>query len=213
MTDAATMPMKIDLETTLRLAHAAKAGDRGALSDLFERYEPRVRRIVALRLGKPIHRVAEFDDLVQDTLLRALKGFERFEPRSVGEFRNWLASCAVSAIRDHERGRQAKKRGSGEERRFADLGVEPLSATIFAGSTPSPSKIAIDNERENELELAILQLNERYREAIILRYLCEMSPEEVAETMGFTNTQNARNAYHRALKRLRAILGEDDSAR
>src|SRR5262245_38872233 len=59
----APMP-QVDLETTLRLVRGAQAGDRVALEALFERYLPRVQRIVSLRLGCPLKDFAGYEDLV-----------------------------------------------------------------------------------------------------------------------------------------------------
>jgi RNA polymerase sigma-70 factor (ECF subfamily) len=195
--------MEIDLETTLRLARSAKTGNRAAMNDLFARYLPRVRQIAALRLGRRVRDFAEIEDIVQDAFVKALRGFERFEPVSVGAFRNWLVTCVVSAIVDRERARRALKRDWKRERSLANLEYEPLSSALF------PSKIAADRELEEKLEAAILELSPRYREAVILRYLCEMTPAEVATVMGFADVQNARNAYHRALKKLRSLLPGD----
>ena len=111
----------IELETTLRLLNSAKRGNDAALNDLFARYLPRIRRIIALRLNKPLDGVVEYEDFVQETLIRALGALDRFEPRSVGEFRSWLARCSVTAIQDDYRARHAEKRGRGKEKTFSDL--------------------------------------------------------------------------------------------
>ena len=38
--------------------------------------------------------VVEFDDIAQDVLLKVFQGLDRFEQKSEGSFRNWLANCA-----------------------------------------------------------------------------------------------------------------------
>ena len=81
-------------EATLELVGAAQKGDRSALEALFERYLPRVRQIVAVRMGRRLNQVVEFDDIAQDVLLKVFQGLDRFEQKSEGSFRNWLANCA-----------------------------------------------------------------------------------------------------------------------
>ena len=195
-----------ELETTLRLLNSAKTGNEAALNDLFSRYLPRVRRIVALRLGKSLDDMSAYEDFVQEALVRALSGIDRFEPRSVGEFRSWLAKCAVSAIQDEYRARHAKKRGRGREKRVSDLGDEPLASWIFAGNDPTASKIASDRELADRIHAALLQLNERYREIIVLRHYCELSAAEIAERMGFESAGAVRLACHRAIAKLRETV-------
>ena len=60
-------------EATLELVGAAQKGDRSALEALFERYLPRVRQIVALRMGRRLNQVVEFDDIAQDVLLKVFQ--------------------------------------------------------------------------------------------------------------------------------------------
>ena len=52
----------------------------------------------------------------------------------------------------------------------------------------------------------MLQLDERYREIIILRHYCELSAAEIAERMGFESTGAVRLVCHRALARLRQVV-------
>ena len=195
-----------ELQTTLRLLHAAKGGSDGAMNDLFARYLPRVRRIVAVRLGKGLEECSQFEDLVQNALMRAFVGMERFEARSLGEFRNWLARCAHSAIADEGRLERAAKRGGGQVKLSSELGDEPLSAYIRDPDSQDPFDSLSDRELAEAVHHALLKLNKRYREVLVLRYYCEMSAGEIAEKLGFGARDNARLVCHRALKKLKAVL-------
>jgi hypothetical protein len=64
----------------------AKSGDRKSLEDLFARYLPKVRRIVALRLGCTLRDFAAYEDMVQEGLLRAFEKLEQFQELSEGGF-------------------------------------------------------------------------------------------------------------------------------
>ena len=195
------------IETTLRLVASAKSGDARALNDLFERYLPRTRRIVACRMGWRLSQLEDHEDLVQETLLRVFKGLERFEARSEGSFRHWVAHCVECAIRDRARHAKRAKRGGGAEKRWGDLAAESLAESIFASDQPTPSAIVRAAELEEKIEASLLELPERYRELIVLRSLCGMSYKEIAETMGFDREATVRNAYSRALHKLEEALG------
>ncbi len=194
------------LEATLDLVRAAQSGNEQALDDLFERYLPRTRRIVACRMGWQMKKILEYDDLVQEAFLRIFQGLERFEPRTVGSFRQWVALCVERAIQDAARHARRAKRGGGRERRMADLAHESLTATIFAGDSPTPSVVVANKELEERLEKCLLELPERYRELVVLRSFCEMTFAEVAETLGFEREATARQAYSRAVGKLREML-------
>lgn len=205
MSDASD-PSAPELSTTIRLVESARKGDRQALEDLFQRYLPRVRRIVAFRMGQRLRQLAEREDLVQEVLLRVFEGLDRFEHRSEGSFRNWLAHAVQAAIVDESRKVAAKKRGQGKVRRLGDFGSELLAAAIPIPQ-PTPSEIARARETEEELEAAILALPAHHRELIVLRHLCDLSYREIAELMRLSTEETARRASNRALARLKKSLG------
>jgi len=196
------------LRNTISLVKSAQQGSRKALEDLFCRYLPRVRQIVALRLGYRQRLFVEVEDIVQDTLLKVFEGLHRFEQRSEGSFRNWLARCVECQIVDSAREMGAKKRGAGGAKRFADIRGETLTSSVFPAEGPTPSKVAQGKEAQEKLEEALLGLPQHYREVIVLRQLCEMSYPEIAKTMGFNEEASARKACSRALQKLREALGE-----
>jgi len=195
-----------EFETTLHLVYAANAGDRQALEELFERYLPRVRQIVALRTGKRLREIADVEDITQETLLSVFKGLSRFEARSEGTFRNWVARCVECEVVRQLRFRQARKRGGGRVVRFDDLRSQGTLSSALAARSPSPSEVVAGKELAEKLEDALLKMPEHHREMIILRALCEMSYGEIAEAIGFAGEVTARKAYSRAMFRLKQML-------
>ena len=86
-------------DPTTCLVLAAQGGDRDALEGLFRRYLPRVRQIVALRLGYSLRDFADSEDLVQEALLNVFRNLDRFGARSEGRFRYWLTRCVANSMR------------------------------------------------------------------------------------------------------------------
>ncbi len=196
-----------NLNKTAPLILAAQKGDRKALERLFARYLPRVRAIAALRMGRRMQELFDLEDVVQEALLKAFQGLGRFEHKSEGCFRNWLACCVEREVANCARKAGAKKRGCGQVRRFADFNSGDLTTSIFAGKSPTPSAVVQGAEMENKVEEAIIGLPKLHREAIILRYICKMSYREIVEYMKLTNEVSARKACSRALQKLKEKVG------
>jgi RNA polymerase sigma-70 factor (ECF subfamily) len=183
--------------TQLLLARA-REGDRAALERLFERLVPRVRRVAALRMGCRESELWDRDDLVQETLLEAFRGLERFEERHDGALCHWLATLVVNNLRDHRRRRQARKR---DARRVVPRSSS-LSDSVFGRDSTTPSRFAQAAELEQRLEDALLALDERERRVIELRRLCELSFEDIARELGFSSPSSARSLFSRAMSAL-----------
>lgn len=138
--------------------------------------------------------------------MHAFVSLDRFDHRSEGSFRNWLASIVENRIRDRWRRSTALKRGDGKVRPFSAFGSSVLSESILAGKQATPSQEAVGHETEERLEAALLALDERSRRAIELRRLCGMSYAEVAVEMGLGTESSARAMVARALARLSPLL-------
>ncbi|MEA5360588.1 sigma-70 family RNA polymerase sigma factor [Amycolatopsis sp., V23-08] len=80
---------------------AARAGDRAALDALVAAYLPLVYSIA----GRALTSDADVDDVVQETMLRVLRGIENL--REPSRFRSWLVAVTINQIREHHRRRSA----------------------------------------------------------------------------------------------------------
>jgi RNA polymerase sigma factor (sigma-70 family) len=81
---------------------AAQRGDRRALNALAAAYLPLVYNIV----GRAMNGHPDVDDVVQETMLRAVRGIA--ELRDPGAFRSWLVAIAIRQVRDSYRDRLAQ---------------------------------------------------------------------------------------------------------
>jgi RNA polymerase sigma factor (sigma-70 family) len=88
------------VDTTFDLVERAKTGDSGALNDLFARYMPSLRRWASGRLPRWTRDLMDTDDLVQETVVRAVKRMDRFESRHQGALQAYLRQAIVNRIRD-----------------------------------------------------------------------------------------------------------------
>jgi RNA polymerase sigma factor (sigma-70 family) len=81
---------------------AAQQGDRSALNALAAAYLPLVYNIV----GRAMNGHPDVDDVVQETMLRAIRGIG--ELRDPAAFRSWLVAIAIRQVRDSYRDRLAQ---------------------------------------------------------------------------------------------------------
>jgi RNA polymerase sigma-70 factor (ECF subfamily) len=127
------------------------------------------------------------DDIAQEACVAALE-----RPPTDGlRFREWLASVMRNALR--QRGRSDSRR---EERESAAAREERLEA-----ADRLVERLAV----ERELVAAVLELDEPYRTAILLRFFEDLPPREIARRLGVpVNTVQSRLA--RGLARLRERL-------
>src|SRR5215475_8443414 len=75
---------------------AAQRGDRTALDALLAQYLPLLYNII----GRALNGHADTDDVVQETMLRAVRGLAGL--RDPGAFRSWLVAVAMRQISDHQ---------------------------------------------------------------------------------------------------------------
>ncbi|MCX4966741.1 sigma-70 family RNA polymerase sigma factor [Streptomyces sp. NBC_00654] len=79
------------------LITAARSGDQQAQDRLVASYLPLLYNIV----GRALNGHADVDDVVQETVLRMLRGLPGL--RDPGRFRSWLVAIAMNEIREHWR--------------------------------------------------------------------------------------------------------------
>ncbi|QHC25643.1 sigma-70 family RNA polymerase sigma factor [Streptomyces sp. GS7] len=105
----------------------AQAGDQRAQDELVAAYLPLVYNIV----GRALHGHADVDDVVQETMLRALDGLA--DLRKPHRFRSWLVAVTMNEIRRHWRGKQASASDTGidEVTELADPGADFVDLTII----------------------------------------------------------------------------------
>lgn len=177
------------LDSTLDLVQRAKAGDSGALDRLLARCLPALRRWASGRLPKSQRDLMDTDDLVQETVIRAVRRLTDFEPRHDGALQAYLRQAVMNRIRD-------------EIRHAARMPVVTEIDDNARGREASPLETVIGREAVERYEAALGRLRPEDREAIVARVEMDFSYEEVAQALGKPSAGAARVAISRALVRL-----------
>ncbi|HEY7255800.1 MAG TPA: RNA polymerase sigma factor [Solirubrobacterales bacterium] len=167
---------------------AAQAGSEAAIEELFRRHWPGTHRAAYLI----VRDAAAAEDIAQEAFLSALGALDRFDRRR--RFAPWLHRIAVNRAIDWSRARRLRQE--------VVLG-EPVPDSAAAAASPGDAVGAGD-----ELAAALGQLSPEHRAAIVLRYLLEYTPGEIARVLDLPRgTVNSR--LRRALDRLSELLGEE----
>lgn len=177
------------LDSTFDLVQRAKEGDRDAIDRIFARHLPALRRWASGRLPRWTRDLMDTDDLVQETVVRAVKRIESFEPRHEGALQAYLRQAIVNRIRD-------------EVRRTVRAPVTSALDDNEADRAASPLDEAIGHQAVERYEAALARLRPEEREAIVVRVEMDGSYHEVAQALGKPSADAARMAVSRALLRL-----------
>lgn len=157
----------------------AQTGDRGALGQLLERVQPRMRGYLRMLTRDP----ARADDLLQDVFLIAVRKLVFL--RDPALFRPWLYRIAT---------REARRRGP--------PGGTPLDDVPEPAGMDALEQAFIDAETRERLRARVAELPPRAREVIALHYFEEMPLHDVAVVLDApVGTVKSRLAY--GLSRLR----------
>src|SRR5262249_8117990 len=146
----------------LELARRARRGDAAAFDELVRRFHRPVHRF-CWRLV----RSTDADDLAQDTFVRALVHFERFDPER--PILPWLIAIARRLCLDLLR------------RRKVMTSVE--SIPVSGSPAKGPEGEASLREQLSRLDRALADLDEGPRDAILLFHVEEMSYRDIAAAL------------------------------
>jgi RNA polymerase sigma-70 factor (ECF subfamily) len=168
-----------------RLLEACRQGDREALRVLFDAYKDRVFSLAVHFVGDE----TAATDVAQEVFLRLFSRIGQF--RGEARFDTWLFRLVANVCLDEHRRR----------RRLAPL--PPEGDTAWPEGPGSPERRLAERQMRDTVRAAVARLSPKLRLPILLRYLEDLSYEEIAAVLGCTKgTVGSRlNRGHRELAR------------
>jgi RNA polymerase sigma-70 factor (TIGR02960 family) len=191
-------------ESTLSLA---RTGDEDAFRELTDPY----RRELHLHCHRILGSAQDAEDMVQETLVAAWRGLERYEER--GSLRAWLYRIATNRCLNElrERGRRPREAPGlpfevpEPTRRGEQLWLEPYPDKLLEGITESSLGPESRYETKEAVTLAFVaalqHLPPRQRAVLVLRDVLGFHAAEVAEML-----ESSAVSVNSALQRARATL-------
>ncbi|MHB8660559.1 MAG: RNA polymerase sigma factor [Minisyncoccota bacterium] len=168
------------------------AGNEDAFATLVERHVRSVYSFVARSVG------SEAEDIVQDTFLKVWKNLKKYEPRSA-KFKTWLMRIARNTVIDYLRRKKS----------FVFSNFENARDDSRILDTPDtehlPDELVARAHDARDVEMLLEKLSPVYREVLLLRYMSQMSFEEISQVLG-ESANTVRSRHRRGLAQLRQLF-------
>jgi RNA polymerase sigma factor (sigma-70 family) len=174
--------MEFDRELIVR----AQSGDATAQEAIVKQFSGMVFRLIS----RFFRSREDVEDLAQDVFLKLFTRIDQVRPDE--NFSGWLARVTVNTCYDELRKTRRRKTA------METYGPQPFS---------EPSVAPVEADNFGKARVALQNLDPKLRIPLILKEVEELSIEEIARTMGLTQT-NVKVRLFRARKKLAAILGE-----
>src|SRR5215210_5764953 len=152
----------------------AQSGSASALEALFREHWPRAYRAAYL----VVQDGAAAEDIAQEALLSAIRNLDRFDRRR--PFGPWLHRIVVNRAIDWGRARAVRRETT---QRDGDLDADPDTEENVRTGDPVP----------DDVRSGLRSLAPEHRAVIVLRYLLDYTPGEIAELLDLPRgTVNSR---------------------
>ena len=175
------------MKETENIIARARRGDAGAFEQLVEMYRDQVFRLALRMCGNE----ADADEVAQEAFLSAWRALPCF--RGESKFSTWLYQLTTHAAIDLLR----------REKRQID--AEDIAEIDAPDGAPSPQQLAEQAETQQAVRQAVLQLPEEQRQVLLLRFLQELSYEEIGQALQLP-PGTVKSRLNRAKAQLKNIL-------
>jgi RNA polymerase sigma-70 factor (ECF subfamily) len=198
-----------------RLLLKARGGQRESIGQLLQLYRNYLVVLATTQFDRRLRRRLSPSDLVQETMLAALRDFGQFQGCTERQFLAWLRQILINslhrAIETHLKTKMRDVR--------CEVSIEHVSraldrstvnmAELFVDPSPSPS--APMQRRESAVAFAnqLAALRPHYRDVIIMRNLQGLPFEEIADRMQ-RNPGAVRMLWLRAVDKLKQVARPAD---
>jgi RNA polymerase sigma-70 factor (ECF subfamily) len=174
--------------------------DERAFNELVKTYERRVFALVLRMLGNR----AEAEEVAQEVFIQVFKAIGTF--RGESKLSTWIYRIAVNLCKN--RSKYLRVRHAGEQDELEAVAERvPLGEARRAnvGQVERPDEALAGRQVERIVQEAITQLEDSFRECLVLRDVEELSYEEIEQITGLAEG-TVKSRIHRARAQLREIV-------
>ena len=192
---------------SIELVRLGKEGDRWAVNEFVRRYQPRLRRVVRIRMGELLRRHVDPDDIVQEATMIAVDKLSGFEAKQRANILHWLTKISDNVISNKRDMILAQKRDPRLERSIKSSESSPQqSGVILPDDRPTPSQVLSEREQNECVDACVEALEpDAYRQVILMRDYCDTDWESIRVELDRPTVDSVRELHRRA----RAKLAEE----
>ncbi|WP_042347320.1 RNA polymerase sigma factor [Bacillus massiliigorillae] len=162
------------------------SGDKQAYSHIINKY----KNLLYATILRMTNNQQDAQDLVQEVFIKVYQQLDKYDQK--GEFSGWLYRVAINHCMDEFRKKRYKMKR-------VELDTDAMV------NTKHPEVIYLKKERERQLERLIQTLSEDERIIILLRYVNDLSYNEISNLLSVPISM-VRNKLHRAKQKMRNTL-------
>jgi len=183
------------------LLDRCRRGQADAWDELFDLHYAAAGRFI-FQLGSDFT-PEDAEEICQEVFLAVIRNLQSFHGES--QFQTWLFRIAANKARDFRERRNAAKRGSGHVP-LSLQAEDPESGLTLdpPAELPGPDEVLMTAEKMALVRQTLDQLGEPCREIIELRYLGDLSYEELSSTLKL-NPKTVSSRLSKCLDRLEEL--------
>lgn len=155
---------------------------------LYNEYYPKIFKYTLYRVGD--HYTAE--DLVSEVFEKVLLKYDTYNPQK-GKFGTWLFTIVNNTVINHHK-----------KTRPVELKMDKIDSQYHL------EDLLFEQELKENLLKSIMQLNERQKDVIALKFGARLNNREIAQVLEMSES-NVGTILYRSLKQLRDILKEQEA--
>jgi RNA polymerase sigma-70 factor, ECF subfamily len=193
--------VKVNFSETsdLEIVQLCQLGDKVAFQELVKRYQ---KNVFAL-LYQLAPEWRDLNDLSQEAFIRVYRGIHNLRNPKI--FKSWLNQIVLNLFYDELRKRPRRLKTVSMDQTFEDESGESEFIREVKDNKLKPDEIIVNNETKAAIKIAMSQLPEQFRTAIVLRELQGLQYEEIAEMLGCA-LGTVKSRIWRARERLQDLL-------
>lgn len=170
--------------------------DDNAINEIVKRYKDRLINFIYRYSGN-----REFaEDVTQETFIKLVRNKHSYKP--VAKFTTWLHTIAINEAKTMRR--NEKKHETFSVSNLFEEGTVDMELT---SDVRFPDSITNTNIEINLIQNAINELDEKYREAVILRDIQDLDYEEISKILNIP-LGTVRSRINRGRESLKITLGK-----
>ncbi|CAG5078135.1 RNA polymerase sigma factor; sigW [Thermobacillus xylanilyticus] len=178
-----------------RLARKALKGDQQAFAEIVGLYQDKLYHMAFRMLGSR----QEAEDVVQEAFLRVYRNLDRYDEGM--KFSTWIYRIATNLCIDRLRKRKATYSLDAESTEHEGLD----GYAVIPSDDRTPESEMLLSETQRIVRQAIDTLPAKYKSVMVLRYLHDLSLQEIGEVLDMPVT-TVKTRVHRGREYLRKKL-------